>query len=210
MNLRTAPYLEQNERWPSSGRPILAQYTDDYIVVYQAYKHSTGRFAAEHQYFGGDSFSYRRMSWIKPNFLWMMYRSGWGQKPGQRSVVAIKLKRAYFESILEHAVESSFNPDAYDSREQWEAAMQASNVRLQWDPDHDPHGAKQTRKAIQLGLRGDFLAPFKGDGIVEVEDISDFVAEGWEHVAAGRLDQLVTPLERPYIPNTPGAAGCDQ
>ncbi len=28
-----------------------------------------------------------------------------------------------------------------------------SDVRLQWDPDHKPDGSKETRRAIQLGLR---------------------------------------------------------
>jgi len=39
MNLVLEPYLEQKARWPKEGQHILAQYTDDYIVVYQAYKH---------------------------------------------------------------------------------------------------------------------------------------------------------------------------
>ncbi|MBQ1688320.1 MAG: DUF4291 family protein [Lachnospiraceae bacterium] len=28
----------------------------------------------------GSHFSMNRMSWIKPSFLWMMYRCGWGTK----------------------------------------------------------------------------------------------------------------------------------
>ncbi len=45
------------------------------IVVYQAYRPEIGDFSVEHQHFGG-AFSYNRMTWIKPNFLWMMYHSG--------------------------------------------------------------------------------------------------------------------------------------
>ncbi len=75
MTIRTESYLAQASRWPSEGRHILAQYDDESIVVYQAYRDSIGRFAAEHGYFGGD-FKLSRMSWIKPNFLWMMYRCG--------------------------------------------------------------------------------------------------------------------------------------
>ena len=52
------------------------------VIVYQAYRPSIGTYAVEHGHFGGE-FSYSRMSWIKTNFLWMMYRSGWGTKPGQ-------------------------------------------------------------------------------------------------------------------------------
>jgi len=51
MNLRTEPYLPQVARWPSSGRHILAQFDDESVVVYQAYRPSTGHFAAEHGYF---------------------------------------------------------------------------------------------------------------------------------------------------------------
>ncbi|MFT5999906.1 MAG: hypothetical protein ACI81P_002365 [Neolewinella sp.] len=36
-----------------------------------------------HQQLGGPAFSYQRMSWIKPNFLWMMYRCGWAKKQDQ-------------------------------------------------------------------------------------------------------------------------------
>jgi len=47
------------------------------------------------------------MSWIKPNFLWMMYRSGWGAKPGQQVILAIALTRSYFDAILENGFPST-------------------------------------------------------------------------------------------------------
>ena len=75
VNLTIAPYSEQVKSWPSEGRHILSQFDDDSVVVYQAYRPSTGRYAAENGYFG-TGFSLNRMSWIKPNFLWMMFRSG--------------------------------------------------------------------------------------------------------------------------------------
>jgi hypothetical protein len=75
MDLITEPYLAQQARWPASGRHILAQFDVESVVVYQAYRPAIGHFAARHGYFGG-GFSLGRMSWIKPNFLWMMYRSG--------------------------------------------------------------------------------------------------------------------------------------
>jgi hypothetical protein len=43
------------------------------------------------------------MTWIKPSFLWMAYRSGWGTKPGQERVLAIKIKRSGFEWALMHS-----------------------------------------------------------------------------------------------------------
>lgn len=150
--LATAPYAEQMKSWPQTGRHLLAQFDDDTIVVYQAYGPRIGCFAAEKGFFGGD-FKYSRMSWIKPNFLWMMYRSEWGQAEGQEVVLALRLKRRFFDSLLAQAVPSSFDADVFGSREEWVAAVARSDVRLQWDPDHLPTGDKCERRAIQLGLR---------------------------------------------------------
>ena len=50
--------------------------------------------------FGGDKFSFSRMSWIKTNFLWMMYRCGWTSKPGQEHVLAVRITHEGFNTIL--------------------------------------------------------------------------------------------------------------
>jgi Domain of unknown function (DUF4291) len=86
------------------------------------------------------------MSWIKPNFLWMMYRSGWGTKPGQEVVLAIWLKRTAFDAILAEAVHSTYTEAVYGSQQQWKQAGQNPSVRLQWDPDHDPSRAPFAHK----------------------------------------------------------------
>nr|WP_240038802.1 MULTISPECIES: DUF4291 family protein [Okeania] len=39
------------------------------------------------------------MSWIKTNFLWMMYRSAWGSKTGQEIILAVTIKRTAFDGI---------------------------------------------------------------------------------------------------------------
>lgn len=199
IRLTLESYQQQQTKWPPQGQHILAQYTEHDIVVYQAYRPAIGTFAAKHQYFGGD-YSYSRMSWIKPNFLWMMYRSGWGSKQGQEITLAITLKRDFFEDILRNAVESSFKVDKYPDKATWQQALQTSNVRLQWDPDHDPQGNKVLRRAVQLGLRNDMLMPFKGDGIVEIEDISDFVQEQREYALSGDYASLMTPKEEVFMP----------
>jgi hypothetical protein len=197
MNLQTEPYLAQVARWPSSGRHILAQFDDDSVVVYQAYRPSTGHFAAEHGYFG-TGFSLNRMSWIKPNFLWMMYRSGWAMKEGQEVVLAVRILRTAFDAILAQAVHSNFQPNVYADQYAWKKAVSNSDVRLQFDPDHDPYGAPVERRAIQLGLRGDVLARYAKEWIVGIEDISPFVHEQHEHVLAKDLGELVTPREEVY------------
>jgi hypothetical protein len=73
-------------------RQIRAAQTAAPITVYQAYSPAiaspalaAGRFVAP--------FKRERMTWIKPSFLWMAYRSGWGTKPGQEQVLAVEITR---------------------------------------------------------------------------------------------------------------------
>ena len=197
MTLVTNPYLQQVSQWPKEGRHILAQYDSDSIIVYQAYRPAIGRFAAERGYFGGP-FKLARMSWIKPNFLWMMYRCGWGSKDGQQVVLAIRLKRSAFDYILSLAVHSIFDSDVYETREEWKKAVGESDVRVQWDPDHDPKGDKVERRAIQLGLRGEAIAKYAREWILEIQDISAFATEQREQATAGDYDRLLTPKETIY------------
>src|SRR3954453_8895210 len=130
MRLQTEPYPEQRQRWPTSGRHILAQFDDESVVVYQAYRPEIGHFAAKHGYFGG-AFSLDRMSWIKPNFLWMMFRSGWGTKEGQEVTLAVWLRRSAFDTLLKEAVHSIFVPGVYASQGEWKQPVARSSVQLQ-------------------------------------------------------------------------------
>jgi hypothetical protein len=204
MNLLTEPYTTQEARWPKSGRHILAQFDPESVVVYQAYSPAIGHFAARHGYFGG-GFGLGRMSWIKPNFLWMMYRSGWGTKEGQEVALAVRLRRDAFDEILSLAVHSSFNPEVYGTQEEWKRSVAGSDVRLQWDPDHDPAGIPVERRAIQLGLRGDVLAQYAREWLLGIEAISDFVAEQRANASAP-YDRLVTPREEVYPVSDPDSA----
>ena len=196
MPLITTSYIEQKTRLPKIGRYILAQFDEEGVIVYQAYRPAIGNFAATHGYFSGDHFSLMRMSWIKPNFLWMMYRSGWGQKEGQEVVLAVKIKREAFDTILANAVWSSYNPDLYPTERDWKHAVKRSDVRLQWDPDHSPTGGKLERKAIQLGLRGELLALYAREWIIWVEDISEFVSEQYQNLVD--FSKLIVPSETIY------------
>jgi len=199
MHLPTERYLDQVSRWPAQGKHILAHHDAETIVVYQAYRPSIGEHAIKHGEFGG-GFSYTRMSWIKPNFLWMMYRSGWGTKEGQETTLGLRLRREFFDCILAQAVASSLDQSDHTSREGWRAAVETSEVRLQWDPDHDPHGNAVARRAIQLGLRGTMLAEFGKRELLEVIDMTDFVAEQRDLMSRVGVGELRTPVERVYVP----------
>lgn len=197
MRLQTESYEQQEKRWPTSGRCILAQYDEETIVVYQAYRPSIGHFAARHGYFGGD-FSLTRMTWVKPNFLWMMYRNGWGTKEGQEVTLAVCLRRSAFDFLLANAVASAFEASRLADRDAWSRAVQESEVRLQWDPDHDPRGKKLERRAIQLGMRGSAIQQYARDWLIGIEDVSSFVSEQRAAALEGRWGDLVTPEEHVY------------
>jgi hypothetical protein len=195
MNIQTIPYHSYENGLPQKGQHILAHQTETQMVVYQAYNNHIADFAIKNQYLGGADYSYSRMSWIKPNFLWMMYRCGWAEKENQERVLAFWIKKSDFERILEEAVLSSFNPRYYDSRDQWRQELNSKEVRLQWDPDHAPFGNKVERRAIQLGLKGKTLEKFGKQQIELIEDVTDFVKQQKQLLYSQQLDKLLVPVE---------------
>jgi hypothetical protein len=195
--LPVRPYLEQAADWPAAGPHLMACHDADSIVVYQAYRPDIADFAVGHQRFGGP-FSLGRMSWIKPGFLWMMHRSGWATKPDQERVLAVRLPRPAFDGILAAAVPASYDRARYSDPGAWRVALRTSDVRVQWDPDHDPHGRPQPRRAIQLGLRGVVLRRYAQQWPIEILDVSGFVAEQRELLRTQGVEALRTPVETSY------------
>ncbi|AYV84482.1 MAG: DUF4291 domain-containing protein [Hyperionvirus sp.] len=169
-------YISQEATLPVDGQKIIAYHDSDNVVVYQAYKQEIADYAIKYQQLGGPDFSLERMSWIKPNFLWMMYRSGWATKSYQERILAIYIKKSTFDKIISLGVPSHFDDKRYETREIWAEQLKKSDVRIQWDPDHYPSGKKHPkRRVIQLGLRGDILKSFCKEWIVRIEDMTDFV-----------------------------------
>ena len=200
MKIVTENYPESIVALPSQGQHIVAHHTTDEIVVYQAYKASIANFAVKNQQLGGSEYSYNRMSWIKPNFLWMMFRCGWAEKENQERVLAIWMAKNDFDGLLQNAVLSSFDSRYYVDHDSWCKELDMKEVRLQWDPDHDPYGNKLTRRAVQLGLKGRILEDFGRKDIRLIEDITDFVREQKHLVKTKQLDKLLVPMERVYHP----------
>lgn len=198
MNLKTIPYAEYEKGLPQEGKYILAQQTKETLIVYQAYHPKIADYAVAHQQFGGSHYSFNRMSWIKPNFLWMMYRCGWAQKENQERVLAIELQKTHFDEILSRAVHTSFKKEVYERKEDWATDLKSSEVRVQWDPDHGPKGGKLERRALQLGLKGETLQQFATDWIVAIEDITPFVLEQGARLNAGKMDSLEVSAESVY------------
>jgi len=199
--LPTASYAEQSARWPDRGRHILAHHDAETIVVYQAYRPEIGEWAIQSGRLGGPAFSAERMSWIKPNFLWMMFRSGWGTKPDQEVTLGLRLRRAFFDALLEQAVASTYRASGLPSQADWKRAMKRSSVRLQWDPDHGPGGEKLERRAIQLGLRGPALRRMVEDETLEVLDLRPLVERERARLSDEGRDAVRTPVESVYRPS---------
>ena len=82
--------------------------------------------------------------------------------------------------------------------------MASSDVRLQWDPDHDPSGKPVQRRAVQLGLRGEALRRYGELELISVEDITAFVVEQRSRLG-DCFRQLITPKERVYVPQDQAA-----
>jgi len=198
MNPEFIPYKNYQSQVPSSGHHILAYQTEEQIIVYQAYNHAIADYAIEHQYLGGNHFKYSRMSWIKPNFLWMMYRCGWAEKVNQERVLGIWIKKSDFNTILGEAAYSSFQENIYESRADWKLKLEHKEVRLQWDPDHDVFGEKEARRAIQLGMKGATLEAFGKEMITKIVDMTPFVKAQKLKIDGGNIDGVLVPKEWAY------------
>lgn len=191
----------RNDRLYSSNdkelKLIYAVYNEKTIRVYQAFNNQIASEAIQLNAFG-PSFILDRMTWIKPSFLWMMYRSGWGSKQNQEKILAIDVLIIGFEDILSHAVLTSYDSSLYSSVEVWKTKLAESDVRFQWDPDRDIKGNSLKRRTIQLGIKGKMLDQYLSRWIVKINDITDFVNETREAILSNNLEQLNLPVEELY------------
>jgi hypothetical protein len=167
-----------------TDRQIRALYDDRTIRVYQAYSDTIADAALSHQTFA-PPFKMDRMTWIKPSFLWMMYRSGWGFKDaGQARILAIDITREGFEWALAHGCPSHLETPM--TRGEWEAWKQRCPVRIQWDPDRDLHLRPLECRAIQIGLAGESVRRYVDEWIQRIEDVTGI---------AHRIRQLVADAD---------------
>ena len=94
-----------------------AMWDDDGVYFYQAFRAEIADWALEHGTFKGcPQFNPKRMTWIKPSFGWMLYRSGYGHKPGQSRVLRVKLGHGAVAEILRMCKLSIRRVGAHDAR----------------------------------------------------------------------------------------------
>lgn len=187
-------------------RQVRAACSAGTVAVYQAYSPAIALPALEAQSFV-PPFRMERMTWIKPSFLWMMYRSGWGRKAGQEHVLRIEVRREGFDWALEHGVLSHFFPGVHGTHERWREEHQDAPVVVQWDPERGLHLEPLGHRAIQVGLRGEAARRYVRDWIVSITDVTALAHEVHGHVAGGDLAgaRRLLPVEPPY-PAGPEAA----
>lgn len=165
---------------------IRADYDQESLVVYQAYNRQIAEPALARQRFVAP-FSFNRMTWIKPSFLWLMERSGWGQKSGQEVTLAVRIRRAGWEEALSQATLT-------------EQDVSAALVQVQWDPERSLRGEKLGYRSIQVGLSRHLIRTYAEEWIASITDLSPRVAKMRELRRAGSYEQAkrLLPPERPY------------
>ncbi|ELP66009.1 DUF4291 domain-containing protein [Streptomyces turgidiscabies] len=178
---------------------VRARYTASTVTVYQAYRPEIGLPAAREGRFPGE-WKRDRMTWIKPSFLWMMYRCGWGLKEGQETVLAVEISSEGFEWALRHACLSHYVPEAHGDRSDWKRQLKRTPARVQWDPERDLYLNALPHRSLQLGLAGEATVRYADEWIVGIEDVTPLAHEIHAHVRAGELDEAsaLLPRERPY------------
>ena len=177
MNLQTILYHNYEKKLPQEGNFILGQKRENNIFVYQAFNNRIADYALKKQRFGGQDYSFNRMTWIKPNFLWMMYRSGWAAKDlNQHRILAIEMTFDGFQELLTNGVLTNYDKN-YIDEQTWREKLNSSDVRIQWDPDHDFKGEKLKRRAVQIGIKNDALKNFNNYYIQSIQDLTRFVKE---------------------------------
>ncbi|MET8826277.1 DUF4291 domain-containing protein [Streptomyces sp. NPDC004610] len=168
---------------------IRADYDARTIVVYQAYSPAiadaalrAGRFVAP--------FSFHRMTWIKPSFLWLMHRSNWARKPGQERVLAVRITREGWEDALSQAVLTTADP----------AAVAQAAVHVQWDPERSPRGAALNHYSIQVGIGRHLIRTFTDDWITDLTDLTAQVRKASTLIRTGHAGKArrLFPEERAY------------
>lgn len=182
---------------------IRAMYNDKTIRVYQAYSDSIANSALEHGTFVSPPFKKDRMTWIKPSFLWMMYRSGWGLKDErQKRILAIDITHEGFKWALSHSCLSHSSPAM--SKEEWLQLKRNSPVRIQWDPERDLFSTPQNHRAIQIGLSNEAVDKYLNEWIVEITDITPIVSKIHKLTIEGQIKAALNliPKENEYVIST--------
>ncbi len=152
-------------------RQILAEYDEEGIFVYQAFKPEIVEDAVAKGRFG-KGFGIERMTWIKPSFAWILYRSGYATKHNQERIVKVKIPHAAWHQILSGAVLSKHDTDLYPDSYDWKVALDRSEAVVQWDPERDVWLRPLEERAIQVGIRSALIRLYAYDWPLSITDVT--------------------------------------
>ncbi|MDC0679660.1 DUF4291 domain-containing protein [Sorangium atrum] len=178
---------------------IRADYDAETIVMYQAYAPAIAEPALAAQRFVAP-FSFGRMTWIKPSFLWLMHRSNWGRKAGQERILAVRIRRTGWEQALSLAVLTSPEARVFRSPDEWSKAFAEARVHIQWDTERNLRGGPLPCYSIQVGIGRDLIREYAESWVVAIEDRTPLVRKMYQQIQAGHADSAAKslPRERPY------------
>ncbi|OKK16902.1 hypothetical protein AMK16_24775 [Streptomyces sp. CB00455] len=178
---------------------IRAAHTGTTITVYQAYSPRIGVPAARDGRFP-PAWKRERMTWIKPSFLWMMYRCGWASKADQETVLAVEITRAGFDLALAGACLSHYAPGVHTDRAAWRAALREAPARVQWDPERDARLNPLPYRSLQLGLSGTAARAYADEWTVAIRDVTPLAREVHGLLRSGdeASARALLPAEPPY------------
>lgn len=193
---------------PVPHRQIRAMYDGETITVYQAYKDTIADAAIASQKLNSSpDFKPGRMTWIKPSWSWMMYRAGYSFKdPGQARILALKMRRDDFISLLEQGVLTSHVPAARQDQQQRKGERERSiDVKIQWDPERSPKLEVLPYRSIQIGIPGALSTRWADTMIAAIEDVTDkarklkkVIDEQPEITVQELIDLGLMPDEKPF------------
>ncbi|KAF2500176.1 ATP-dependent RNA helicase DHX8 [Lophium mytilinum] len=164
---------------PTPHRQIRATYDTTAITVYQAYSSSIASAAVKYQKLSASpDFSFTRMTWIKPSWSWMMYRSGYSYKDArQTNILALKMRHEDFEALLKTAVlahgPAPTKGQEGDEEDKLEKRKRSERVVVQWDPERSFRIGKLEHRSIQIGIPRALVERWVEEGIVGIEDVTE-------------------------------------
>ncbi len=178
---------------------IRADYDKDTIVIYQAYRSAIADAALK----AGrlvPPFSLKRMTWIKPSFLWLMERSNWGKKSGQENILGVRITREGWDKALSLAVLTTPELSVYGTHKSWQRQFDQALVHIQWDTERSLRGAALPYYSIQIGLSRHIIQEYVDQWVVDVQDYTPLVRKMIGLIQSGKEKNArkLFPQERVY------------
>lgn len=181
---------------------IRALYDTKNIALYAAFSSSIANVALKTQQLL-PPFSYDRMTWVKPSYLWMMYRSDWTQKDNMQRILRIWIKRTDWEKALKEAVLTTPEAHVYNDAKKWRKQLDKARIRVQWDPERDIQNKHLAFKSIQVGITPALAETYAKRWISKIEDVTPLTHQirSWVFAQQWQEATQLLPKEQVYTVN---------